>query len=141
MPFLLAIIAIFLVVVGARGMGNVRQFRDLLVGDFTGQNNFLTWIFAIGLIGVFGYIPGLEKVSRAFLVLLFVVLVLGTQGSFLAKIRDAFRNAGSSTGGGGAGASTAGAGAGIPSIGSVVAGTLNGLGGTNPAPSTGGTTP
>jgi small-conductance mechanosensitive channel len=128
MPFALAIIAIVLVVVGARGVGNIRQLRDLLVGDFTGQHNFLAWIFAIGIIGVFGYIPGMEKISRAFLVLLFVVLILGTKGSFIAKIQDAFRNAGGTTT--------------SPTISSAVTGTLNGLSGTNPAtPTTGTPTP
>jgi hypothetical protein len=133
MPFALAVIAIVLVIVGARGMGNIRKLRDLLVGDFTGEHNFLTWVFAIGIIGIIGYLPGLEKISRAFLVLLFVVLILGTRGSFLAKIQDAFRSAGGGSGGGSA--------EGGPSIGSAVAGTLNGLGGIVPSPSTGGTSP
>lgn len=133
MPFALAVIGLFLVIAGARGMGNIRALRDLLVGDFTGQNNFLTWIFAIGLIGVVGYVPGLERISRAFLILLFVVLVLGTRGSFIARIQDAFRNAGST----GSGQSTAATSGGIPTIGSAVAGTLNGLGGiTQPGGST-----
>lgn len=124
MPFALAIIGIVLVVAGSRGMGNVRALSQLLVGDFTGQNNFLTWIFAIGMIGMIGYVPGLEKFSRAFLILLFVVLLLATRGGFLARIREAFQNAGSGSGTG----TTAGTGS---QIGNAVAGTLNGLGVTS----------
>jgi hypothetical protein len=123
MPFILGVGALFLVVAGARGIGNIRALRDLLVGDFTGQHNFLGWIFAIMLIGVIGYAPGMQKISRAFLVLLFVVLMLTTKGGFITTIQSAFRNAGA---GGGAAAAT-------PS--SAVTGALNGLGGmTGAAP-------
>jgi hypothetical protein len=127
MPFALAIIGILLVVAGARGMGNVKALRDLLVNDFTGQNNFLVLIFAIGLIGMVGYIPGMQKFSRAFLILLFVVLLLATRGGFLAQIKSAFQNAGGS-----AGTATGSSGS---AIGNAVTGTLNGLGLTSPAPS------
>jgi hypothetical protein len=121
MPFALALIGIFLVVAAARGVGNIRALGQLLVKDFTGQNNFLVWIFAIGLIGVVGYIPALEKLSRAFLVLLFVVLLLATRGGFLSSIQQAFKNAGAGDGAGASGGGSA--------IGNAVTGTLNGLGG------------
>jgi hypothetical protein len=127
MPFILGAGALFLVVAGARGMGNIRALRDLLVGDFTGQHNFLGWIFAIMLIGALGYVPGMEKLSRAFLLLLFVILFLTTKGGFITTIQTAFRNAGSGAGGGA-----------TPS--SAVTGALTGLGaitGSSTTPATG----
>ena len=54
----------------------------LIKGDFTGKGNFLYWVISILIIGAVGYIPDLKPVSRAFLVLVIVVLFLHNRGVF-----------------------------------------------------------
>lgn len=80
MPFALITIALMLIVAGAKG--TYGKLKDLLVSDFTGSGNFLYWIVAIGTVGAVGYIPGAEKFSRAFLVLILVAIVLSHRGFF-----------------------------------------------------------
>ena len=74
MPFLFLVAGVVMVVAGARGTN--QQLVQLLKGDFTGRNNFIYWTVAILIIGAVGYIPDLKPVSRAFLVLVVVVLFL-----------------------------------------------------------------
>ena len=59
-----------------------QQLITLLKSDFTGQGNFIYWLISILLIGAVGYIPDLKPVSRAFLVLVVIVLVLKNGGVF-----------------------------------------------------------
>lgn len=80
MPFALLIVGIVLVVAAVRNSQN--DLFTLLKGDFTGQNNFIYWMLAILLVGALGYIPSMTKLSRAFLVLILVVLFLSHKGFF-----------------------------------------------------------
>jgi hypothetical protein len=104
MPYALAIIAILLIVSGARG--TYGDLKKLLVSDFTGDNNFMYWIAALGAVGVIGYVPQLEKFSRAFITLILISMILSQQG-FAQKFLDAIGhissggdNAGSGSGSG-----------------------------------------
>lgn len=54
----------------------------LLKGDFTGKGNFIYWFLSILIIGAVGYIPELKPVSRAFLVLVVIVLFINNRGVF-----------------------------------------------------------
>lgn len=80
MPYALIIAGLVLLVSGVRGTQG--QLFSLLKGDITGPHNFEYWIISILVIGALGYIPDLKTLSRAFLVLVIVVLVLSNGGFF-----------------------------------------------------------
>lgn len=67
------------------------RLGQLLSRDFTGPGNFFYWIAAISIIGSLGYINGARNVSRAFLALVLIVMVLSDQG-FFAQITSAIEN-------------------------------------------------
>jgi hypothetical protein len=94
MPFALIVLAVLLIVSGARG--TYPQLKALLIADFTGQHNFLNWIVALGAVGLLGYVPELQKFSRAFLTLLIVCLFLSEKG-FFTKFQQAIASAGTSS--------------------------------------------
>ena len=77
MPFVFAVVGIVFLIAGVRGTSD--ELTELLKGDVTGQNNFVYWILAIGVLGSLGYVDTLRPFSRALLVLVLVVLVL-TEG-------------------------------------------------------------
>lgn len=79
MPFVLLIAGEMLLVSGIQGTQD--DLFNLLRGDFTGKNSFIYWIAAIFLIGGIGYIPGMQKFSHAFLVLVLIVLIIGAQNN------------------------------------------------------------
>lgn len=62
---------------------------SLLKNDFTGKNNYWYWVLSILIVGSIGYIKPLQPVSRAFLVLIVIVLVLSNKGVF-AQFNQAF---------------------------------------------------
>jgi hypothetical protein len=80
MPFLFLIAGFVMTVSAVRGTQD--DLIKLLKDDFTGSNNFLFWIVSILLIGALGYIGPLRPLSRAFLVLVIVVLFLKNGGVF-----------------------------------------------------------
>lgn len=84
MPFALLFIGIILVLSAANG--TLTALGAQLKKDFTGPGNFVAWLAAVGIIGALGYIPQLEKFSRAFIGLLLVVIFFaaGKQGKFQA---------------------------------------------------------
>lgn len=92
MPFALGIIGILLIVAGARG--TYGDLKNLLMEDFTGSGNFFYWIIALGVAGSAGYVPGLEKVSRAFMALLIISMILanGRNGGFFQKFTQALQS-------------------------------------------------
>jgi hypothetical protein len=94
MPFVFIIVGIVLLVSGVRGQS--ANLLTLLKGDLTGSNNFGYWIFSILVIGAIGYVQDLRQLSRAFLVLVIVVLVLeenkktSGSGGLLQEFTSAF---------------------------------------------------
>lgn len=74
MPFAFIIVGLVLVISGAKGSS--QQLLTLVKGDLQGQNSYLYWIVAILAIGATGYIESFKPLSRAFLILVLVVLVL-----------------------------------------------------------------
>lgn len=80
MPFALIIVGVVLVVAAVRGTTDV--LFSLVKNDFTGANNYTYWLASILLIGAIGYIKPLQPLSRIFLALLVVVLVLSHGGLF-----------------------------------------------------------
>lgn len=80
MPLLLIGSGLVLVLVGLNG--DAGKLYGLLANDFTGPQNFVYWFLAILILGAIGYIPSLEKLSKAFLVLVLIVLFLDNGGFF-----------------------------------------------------------
>lgn len=80
MPFALIVLGIVALVVAVRDTG--RDARALLLDEFTGQNNFISWIAGIGAVGAIGYIPSLRAFSRLFLILVFIGIFLAHKGFF-----------------------------------------------------------
>ncbi len=83
MGALLVILGGILVTTAARG--EPQKLWDLVAGDFAKgekDDGFGAWFAAFLLIGSVGYIPALRNVSRAFLVLVFIVLIVVNRGLF-----------------------------------------------------------
>jgi hypothetical protein len=80
MPILLIGSGLALVLVGLNG--DPGKLYALLANDFTGKNSFVYWMLAILVLGGLGYVPGLDKISKAFLVLVILVLLLDNGGFF-----------------------------------------------------------
>ena len=74
MPFIFIIVGVVFITAGVRGTSS--QLLTLLEGDITGKNNFAFWILSILVIGAIGYIEDLRSLSRAFLVLVILGLIL-----------------------------------------------------------------
>lgn len=62
--------------------GNPAALWSLVQGDFQGQNNFIYWMLSIFSLGALGYIDSLKSLSRLFVVLVFIVLLLDNKGFF-----------------------------------------------------------
>jgi hypothetical protein len=92
MPLILIAAGIVLIITGIKG--NPSSLWGLVQGDFTGANNYVYWMVSILVLGALGYIPQLKNVSRLFLLLVIVVLLIHNQG-FFAQLQ-AFINSGSS---------------------------------------------
>lgn len=95
MPLLFIGTGLILVLTGLKGDGG--KLWGLVQGDFVGPNNFVYWMVAMLVLGALGYIPALEKLSRLFVILVVVVLLLDNKG-FFAQLQ-AFINSGSAASG------------------------------------------
>lgn len=95
MPFVLIIIGLLMVIIAIRG--TQAQAADLLRSEFTGQNNFITWGAAVGAVGAVGYIKPIQPLSRAFLVLIIIGMLLANEGIFDALQRQLFNRQGSAS--------------------------------------------
>ena len=88
MPFLFIIIGVVMVTAAVRdtvtdsAVTKQQGLTTLLVNDFTGKNNFVYWVLSILIVGALGYIKPLEPVSRAFMLLIVIVLFLSNKGVF-----------------------------------------------------------
>lgn len=80
MPLLLIASGLIFVLTGLNG--DAGQLYSLVASDFSGPGNFIYWLFSILVLGAIGYIKGLENISRAFLVLVVVALLLDNGGFF-----------------------------------------------------------
>src|SRR5215469_15320233 len=80
MPFALLIVGVTLVVAAIQNTSS--DLFTLVKGDFTGRNNYTYWMASILLIGALGYIKPMQPLSRVFLALLVVVLIVSHGGLF-----------------------------------------------------------
>lgn len=98
MAFALIFIGALLAVSAVRG--TTSQLGALVRSDFTGQGNFIWWVAVVLAIGAIGYIRPLQALSKAFLGLIIVVLLLSKgnpikmpQGGFFAQLFNSLKNA------------------------------------------------
>lgn len=102
MPFAFLIVGVVLVISGVRGTS--QQLLTLAKNDLTGQHGYLYWMVSILAIGAVGYVPQLRTLSRAFLVLVLIVLVLkvgnpnSTGGGFFQQFTAALKQISASKG-------------------------------------------
>lgn len=80
MAFVLVIAGMLMIVTGAKG--TYAQFGAQVASDFTGPGNFTYWLAAIGSVGALGYVDALRTVSRLFLALILIAMVLANKGFF-----------------------------------------------------------
>jgi hypothetical protein len=90
MPFALAVIGIMFLTAGVRGTSD--KLLTLLKGDLL-DGDFIYWIISIAVIGSLGYVDELRPLSRAFLALIILVLILAedkssTSGGLFDKFQD-----------------------------------------------------
>lgn len=97
MPFVLLIVGAAFIAAGVQGKQS--QLYSLLKNDLTGKNSYLSWVIAILIIGAIGYVEELKPISRAFMVLVIVVLFLSNGGffqKFQQQVFPATNNSGNS---------------------------------------------
>ena len=94
MPFVILVIAVFLLAAGINGKWPMLQ--NLVVNDVKpngAQPGFAAWFFVIVTLGIIGYYDKLTGLTRLFLVLIFLVIFLTNRG-FFANLQNAFLNKG-----------------------------------------------
>lgn len=91
MPILFLGSGLVLVITGLKG--NPVALWNMVEGDFVGKNNFIYWMVAILALGSLGYVDSLKNLSRLFIALVVIVLLVHNQG-FFAQLQ-AFINSGS----------------------------------------------
>jgi hypothetical protein len=92
MPFAFALTGLVLLIAGVRGTS--ADLLRLLKDDLIGENNFIYWILAIGVLGALGYVDAFRPLSRALLLLVLAVLILSEEkqsgsGGFFVKFTEA----------------------------------------------------
>lgn len=80
MPFLLVGLGLIMVTTGLRDTQG--QLAAQLRTDFTGRQNFIVWLLAIGSVGALGYVSEFQAFSRWFLALIIIAMVLSNKGFF-----------------------------------------------------------
>ena len=86
MPFALIFIGLIMVLAGIKNTQD--QLGALVSSEFTGEGNFFYWIAGLGSVGSLGYIPPLQTLSRALLLLILVVMILA-HGGFWEQLNSA----------------------------------------------------
>ena len=93
MPLFFLFVAILLIASGITG--KTGDLWDLFKGDMTSKNGvagFPVWMLALFLVGAIGYARELKPLSNAFLVLVFLGMILSNRG-FLEKFSQAIKGA------------------------------------------------
>jgi|GEM_PF-5663381 len=83
MPFALVTIGLLLIIVGFQD--TYKQFGTQVQSDFTGKNNFIYWLIAIGIIGAIGYVKEFQTFSRIFIGLVIVAMFLSHKKGGIAQ--------------------------------------------------------
>lgn len=93
MPFLLIAIGLIVVLAAARNtIGPLATQLSSDLGATQGGVHFLAWLGAIVLIGAVGYVPNLQTVSRAMMLLVILVIVLKNGGGLFSQLQQQIAN-------------------------------------------------
>ena len=77
MPFVLISIGSIIAYLDYMGTGNLKAAGNLLKAElFTNNPPYYKWLGALVIVGLIGYIPELQPVSMAFLVLILLAIIL-----------------------------------------------------------------
>jgi hypothetical protein len=77
MPYALVTIGLILIITGARD--TYSRLGQQLQSDFSGNQNFVFWVVAIGSVGAVGYVQQLRTFATTFMALIIVALLLSEQ--------------------------------------------------------------
>lgn len=94
MPLLFLGTGLVLIVAGVKG--NPTGLWTLIKSDFSGTDSFVYWMTSILALGALGYVPQLKNLSRLFIILVLVVLVLDNKG-FFAQLQSYLNSTSSSS--------------------------------------------
>jgi hypothetical protein len=98
MPFAFLIVGTVFVIAGVRNtVSGDKGLIALLKSDFTGNDNFLFWMLSILVIGAIGYSKDLQPLSRTFMALVVIVLLLSNGGVFNKLNQQLFGGSATST--------------------------------------------
>ena len=89
MPFVFLFAGLLLVIAGARD--KTSTLGTLIANDFAGPTNFFYWAASIGAVGAVGYYTPLRNVSRLFLALILLSMLIADQG-FFVQLQDALKS-------------------------------------------------
>lgn len=82
MPWAFIVVGALMCILAVKSDDSLHQFASTVSGDISGNSGFIKWIIAIVIIGAVGYLPDMEGLSTAFLVLLVISFVLSNSGVF-----------------------------------------------------------
>ena len=92
MPVVLLFIGLLLL--ASAVAGTTADLAGQLKTDLTGPGSFLYWVAALVIIGALGYVPGLGKVSKAFIALAVLSMFLANGTGIIAKFTAAVTSPG-----------------------------------------------
>jgi hypothetical protein len=84
MPILLIGTGLVFILTGTKGSPSA--LYAAFQNDFTGPDNYIYWMLSIVTLGAVGYIPDLKNLSRLFIVLVVLMLLLHN-GGFFTKLQ------------------------------------------------------
>ena len=79
MGIIFLVVGLLMIIVGGRG--TYAQFGSQLASEFQGPNNFSYQALALAAVGMVGYIPQVQKISRWLLAFILLVILIGNKGS------------------------------------------------------------
>lgn len=89
MPYFLVAVGVVMIVTSLNN--TYATLGSLLQSDFTGQGNFIYWVAAIVILGGIGYYAPAKPLSRAFLVLIIVTMLI-SNGGFATNLINAINS-------------------------------------------------
>ena len=88
MPWSFVCVGLLLCILAVKPDNSLHDFASTAYNDLSGETGFLKWLAAIVIIGAIGYLPDMQGVSTAFLILCLIAFVVSNNGVF-AKAQEA----------------------------------------------------
>lgn len=90
MPYIVLAIGIILAWLDYEGADNIRQAGSLTKQElWSGNPSFWKWAGALIIVGAIGYIPDMDGIATAMLVLIILVMVLANNSGFAQLLAKA----------------------------------------------------